>query len=609
MESRSRQDSSRLASIHCSGVGMSDTLCLPAGAAQPAATLRNARGSRVLRKQIVAAVCAQQQPDDDDLQDVRSRQSDALNTPSSDAPAQQQQPPAPRSTDKRQEHKKQGQQKGQPSIQPHQRREPAEPGAAVTGNAHAARKCAPARRKRAEQRQPGHVAPGLSVAQWLATVAHIDSRTHPKYLCSAMRSLESVKQAQSEAQRQQVVSAITRLISAHFAGGYRHATFVDAIGTGLAEQPAVRDACFVNNTCSKLFGKLMHAAAHAHDTFTDDRRIAQVATAQRKLRLHSAAYWQRLQERGFDDIGPRQLATLVHCAGVLVDCGVGPAPTAALWDAMQQAVEDKARDMDGQGVANVFLAHAHVEQQPTPGAHKALFSALQRRQSVLVPQAAANIVWAAGKLSMQLSEPQQHLLLKLLQQHTRGMKAQEISIAWLGLAYLEVKLDAQLSSALQAAVVTVAKKMTSQEVANTLWAFVKLSVSAQDHVVAALLQRALDVSDVMSEQQVANMLYAIAKLRLQAGTALREALLRQAEHVAGGMKEQAVANTLWALAEAQIVPKHRAKRCWSRWSASAATWWRKAWCRCLTASRAWACGRASRSETPSWRRTATRRLA
>ena len=489
---------------------------------------------------------AQQAPDDV-LQDSHPHKSNPFETPLQVGRAEQRQPPAPRSTGATQQHRQQ-------KVQQNQRLKRAEPGAAVVGGTDSAHKRVAARRKRAEQRQPDNVAPGLPVAQWLATVAHIDSRTHPKYLCSAMRSLESVKQAQSEAQRQQVVSAITRLISAHFAGGYRHATFVDAIGTGLAEQPAVRDACFVNSTCSKLFEKLMHAAAHAHDTFTDDRHIAQVATAQRKLRLHNAAYWQQLQERGFDDIGPRELATLVYCAGMLVSEGVSPPPAPALWNAMQQAVEGKARNMNGQEIANVFLAHAHAERQSTPGAHKALFGALQRRQSVLVPQAAANIVWAAGKLSMQLSEAQQQLLLKLLQQHTRGMTAQQVSNTWLGLAYLEVKLDAQLSNALQAAVMATAKDMNSQGVANTLWAFGKLSVSAQDHVAAALLRRALDVSDDLNGQGVANTLYAIAKLRLQASKALREALLQQAERVAGGMPEQEVANTLWSLAEAQIMP-------------------------------------------------------
>ena len=115
---------------------------------------------------------------------------------------------------------------------------------------------------------------------------------------------------------------------------------------------------------------------------------------------------------------------------------------------MQQAVECEVRNMDGQQLSNVFLACAYLKRQPDAGTHRALFSALQRKRSDLVSQAAANVVWAAGKLSMQLTGEQQQLLMKLLKQHTRGVTAQEGSNAWLGLAYLEVQLDAQISKSL-----------------------------------------------------------------------------------------------------------------------------------------------------------------
>ena len=142
--------------------------------------------------------------------------------------------------------------------------------------------------------------------------------------------------------------------------------------------------------------------------------------------MYCAAFWQRLEKRGVDGISdPVTLATLVYCASVLVnDCSIGPAPTAALWDAMQQAMEGEAQNMNSQEIANVFLAHAYLDVQPEAGVHAALFNALQRKQSYIKPQEAANIAWAVGKLRLQLSQPQEQLLLQLLKQHTSGMVAQ-----------------------------------------------------------------------------------------------------------------------------------------------------------------------------------------
>ena len=143
--------------------------------------------------------------------------------------------------------------------------------------------------------------------------------------------------------------------------------------------------------------------------------------------------------------------------------------------------------------------------------------------------------------------------------------------------------------------------MISQGVANTLWACGKLNVSVHDTVAVALLRRALDVSSGMSEQEVANTLYAIAKLCLQASKALRTALLRQAGQVAGGTRMSRRSPTPcgpWQRLISCLVMR-RAARCWSKQSASAAAWRRGSSCRCLMALRAWACGRGSRSGTPS----------
>ena len=408
--------------------------------------------------------------------------------------------------------------------------------------------------KQAPSGQQQTVAKRLPLSAWLQQASYVGNPVDVGAQLSVMRDLARVSPQEAQAQRREVSDAVMGVIDVHYRGPGRRCTFADAVGTGLTAHVEVLQSMHGHAGHAEALRGLLNSAAEADETFADDRQIAQVATAQRKLGMYCAAFWQRFQERDVDDVSARTLATLVYCAGVLVNDDVGPAPTAALWDAMQQAMEGEAQNMDSQGIANVFLAHAYLDVQPEAGVHTALCSALRRKQLYIKPQEAANIAWAVGKLRLQLSQPQEQLLLQLLKQHNSGMTTQAVSNTWLGLAHLKLQPNAQLSAALQDAVVATTKEMTSQGVANTLWAFVKLGVSAQDDVVAALLQRALDVSDVMNEQQIANTLYAIAKLRLQVSEALREALLQQAEHVAGGMTAQNVANTLWALAEAQIMP-------------------------------------------------------
>jgi len=201
-------------------------------------------------------------------------------------------------------------------------------------------------------------APGgtQSVAEWRAIASALHARTHPSKLCGAMRTLASVAMPADGAQQLDVIEAMLQLMTLHSNGGYRHATFLDAVGTGLARQPQLRVACLAHADFTARISGLLHAATHAPDTYTDERHIAQVATAQAKLGLYCAAFWRRLEERGVGDIEARQLATLAFCAGKLVKAGVGAAPSPALWSDMQRAVEVKAELMDTQQLANVFIA-------------------------------------------------------------------------------------------------------------------------------------------------------------------------------------------------------------------------------------------------------------
>ena len=430
-------------------------------------------------------------------------------------------------------------------------------------------------------RAPQRNAP-LTVDQWLDMARH--ASVSPKVLCDVLRALAGVEilggvqdtedapgangmQEESDVQQpdsspdapdvQQVRDAVLALVRKRGTRGRQLATFADALGTGLDAQPAVLKGLTSNAQHIECVMGVLEACATGDDTFSNVRCTSQVATAQRKLRLYCDAFWQQLERRGLSSLPARELATVVYCRARLVEDVGAPAPTDLLWDMMQRAIEHEARHMGAQGLANVFLACGYVGKAPAAGARKAVFGALRSKQVIFKPQEAANVVWAAGHLRMQLDSAEeqlllQQLLLQQLQKHSRCLSAQQVSNTWVGLAHLGLQPDAHLAAELQDAVAHMAGAMNEQNVANTLWAFAKLKLHARDHVVDALLQRCWAVSSGMGAQGVSSTLYAMAKMQLDVGSKLRAALLHQAEKIAPEMLPQHVANSLWALAEAGI---------------------------------------------------------
>ena len=418
-----------------------------------------------------------------------------------------------------------------------------------------------------------------TVDEWLDMARHASAS--PKVLCDVLRALAGVQhlggvQGMGDTQEagaeqyapdkqqpdsmpyaadvEQVRDAVLALVRKRGTGGRQLATFADALGTGLNAQPAVLKALRSNAQHTERLMAVLDACAAAADTFSDVKSTAQLATAQRKLRLWCATFWEQLERRGVSSLPARELATVAYCRAKVAADEVAPVPTDALWGIMARAIEHEAQHMDAQGLANVFLACGYVGRTPAVDVRKALFGALRSKQLNVKPQEAANIVWAAGTLRLQLDIAEKQLLLQQLQKHSRCLSAQEVSNAWVGLAHLGVQPGAQLGAELHGTVAHVAGAMNGQDVANTLWAFVKLKLQTSDHVVEVLLQRCLTVSNEMGAQNVSNTLYALAKMQLQLDSTLRAALLHQAEKIAPHMLPQDVANSLWALAEAAVTP-------------------------------------------------------
>ena len=419
----------------------------------------------------------------------------------------------------------------------------------------------------------------LTVEQWLDMARH--ASMSPKVLCDVLRALAGVEllggvqdtedapevngtQEEPDVQQpdsspdapdvQQVRDAVLALVRKRGTRGRQLATFADALGTGLDAQPSVLKVLTSNAQHTERLTAVLDACAAAGDTFSNARCTSQVATAQRKLRLYCNAFWEQLERRDLSSLPARELATVVYCRARLVEDVVAPAPSDTMWGMMQRAIVHEARRMNAQELANVLLACAYVGKAPATGARKALFGALRSTQSSISPQAAANIVWAAGTLNMRLDSAEEQLLVQQLHKHSRRFNAQDASNAWLGLAHLGLQPGVQLGAGLQDTVAHVAGAMNGQDVANTLWAFAKLKLQTSDHVVEALLQRCLTVSNEMGAQNVSNTLYALAKMQLQLDGKLRASLLHQAEKIAPQMLPQHVANSLWALAEAAVTP-------------------------------------------------------
>ena len=480
-------------------------------------------------------------------------------------------------------------------------------------------------------RAPQQNAPA-TVDQWLDMARH--ASTSPKVLCEVLRTLagvqqlgamqdaEDIQQADAEqdatsvqqpdsapdaADIERVRDGVLAIVRKRGTCGRQLATFADALGTGLDAQPAVLRALTSDAQHTERLMAVLDACAAAGDTFSNVRCTSQVATAQRKLRVYCDAFWEQLEGRGLRSLPARELATVVYCRARLFHDEVAPAPTDTLWGMMQRAIEHEARRMNAQELANVFLASAYAGEAPAAGVRKALFGALRGKQLTLKPQEAANMIWAAGKLNMQLDSAEEHLLVQQLQKHSSRFNAQDASNAWVGLAHLGLQPGTQLAAELQKAAAHRAFAMKGQEVANTLWSFAKLKVDTTEHVIGALLRRCCIVCSSMTAQGVSNTLYAIAKMQLDVGSELHVALLPRAEQLVPEMSPQDVANSLWALAEADITPSHEFSAALlaqaERISQSALSL--LTWCKYSTALHGSACSRAIRSGAPSRQRTSS----
>ena len=315
------------------------------------------------------------------------------------------------------------------------------------------------------------------VQRWLSFAEHVRSKK-PVQLNGWLRELNRVNPDGVMAHLPQVRWALlVALRVQHDAEVFRHCTFADALGTGLVAHPRLLVRLQQDPKFASGMVRLFDEVVKDPKTWDANRHIAQAATAQRKLQFYSEEFWRELERRGgatgalFEHKRvAREVATLVHCAGMLHRDGAAPPPSADLWASMLAAIEVTASAMDEQEVTNTFQGCAHLRQPPTLVGQTELLAALVGNEKPIRPQHVAHCLWAIGDLGVEIDEPTEQKLLTQLVQTVDSMLPSEIAASFVALAKMRIMPDARLAYVLYDAACEAVPRMTGRCVANILWA-------------------------------------------------------------------------------------------------------------------------------------------
>ena len=149
--------------------------------------------------------------------------------------------------------------------------------------------------------------------------------------------------------------------------------------------------------------------------------------------------------------------------------------------ALHAAAQQRAADMNPQGVSNTLLALARLRSPVDAALQAALLLAIKRRIAAVDAcantQHVANTLWSLSQLQWQRAATVSEALLGAAQRVAGSFSAQEMASSLLSLAALQWPLHASAAEALARSASRWLSQMNSQQVANVLWAQAWFAIS------------------------------------------------------------------------------------------------------------------------------------
>jgi hypothetical protein len=217
----------------------------------------------------------------------------------------------------------------------------------------------------------------------------------------AMVQLQHVSGAHVEADASGVMRDALQLLQSDVdAGDGRLASFLDALGSAVRAHEPLAAAMAADADASAQIARALDRAAQQDATYTNGFCTAQMATAQDKLQQYCARFWRELERTGLQHAGPREVATVLHRAGVLAADHGAPAPNEGLWIALETGILLTATQMRAQQVSNCWCACAKLAHKPQGLVRETLTEALLRVCHSVAPMNVSNTLWAFAKRNL-----------------------------------------------------------------------------------------------------------------------------------------------------------------------------------------------------------------
>jgi hypothetical protein len=288
---------------------------------------------------------------------------------------------------------------------------------------------------------------------------------------------------------------------------------------------------------------------HLSAAFTRAKALADQGGAPQQLaellpQLHQLA--QRLQQQ----CGARELANIIWSAAYL-----GSRETAAeLLPVFLQS--SKLQQAAPQAVSNVLLAAAKLQLQLTDDQLQQLLQHFSSRQLLLraEPQHVSNTLWAIATMQQSVARQQLQQMLGHFQKVLPQAKPQNISntlwaVATMGQQVPPRQLQHMLDSFQQ-----LLSQANPQDVSNALWAVASMQQQVPPRQLQQMLGRLCEVLHLAKSQAVSNTLWAVATMGQTVPPQQLQQMLGRLCEMLSQAKPQDVSNTLWACAKLHFTP-------------------------------------------------------
>jgi hypothetical protein len=251
-------------------------------------------------------------------------------------------------------------------------------------------------------------------------------------------------------------------------GGQWRPRLLDALSDALEAHAALRAAADADRSFCTDVERLIDAAVANPGTYNDPYAFANLAAAQRKLRITAPAFWEGVLSHSLEGVEPRGVSTALHTLSTLYavqDFTELPRAVAARLLALAR---EQARSMPGKDLTISLEALAKMRVELDGPTMSKFREAMRESMPYLAPRQVASAVRAAANLGLHFHGLFARAVNFGVRRTATAMNQQDLANTLYGLAKWTHKHEAELVDVLAKAVARRLRAMRAVEVHDCL---------------------------------------------------------------------------------------------------------------------------------------------